>query len=375
MRKLLVFIVSCFLALACEKENTPDPESQAQTLPDLDIIGQDLEAQYWYHYEGDQDSGTQVDLSSTAGFRTVYLAARQVGSLLNFFTFGDGAFSVFRLDVQTGASDWVRELYRVNDERSVIWGAVSETDFFLGNYSPRNTTNYGYQALTLPGPVGTDHSIAFRVQQVYAPLYAEGRLFLTYRDEIGHYRIAVVQTANRVLQQVLDFGPDTPSIFFDESGFLTVIRGLASGGNQLERYAPETMTVSESRPLPIDRFFAPGPLEAVLAGERLFYAFDFAQPSPVVFGPAVFDLVSNDNSILDMAGIVGGVQDALGRSIVLGEMRYFKREGVFAVGYYIDRPEAILEGGVLLIGEQGELLKRIDLPFNPTYIAKPIPIR
>lgn len=369
---LLLFLLCC---IACDKDPAPVAKENPDVLPDLQIIGQDLDAQYWYSFDGETGEGQIVDLSATAGFRTTYLAARQVGSVVNFFTFGQGAFSVFRLDLQNGATDWVRELYQVNQERSVIWGAASESDFFLGNYSPKNTTNYSYRALRLPGPESTDHSIAFRVQQVYQPLYAQGRLYLVYRDELGHYRMAVVRTEAREIQQVLDFGADTPAIFFDDAGLLTVIRGLQDGENRIERYDPLTLVLQEQDDFPVSRFFAPGPLTATLANEELYYTFDFAQPSPVMYGPAVFDLISGENRVLQMAEIVGDVQEALGRSIVLGELRYFPAEGVFAIGYYIDRPEPILEGGILLISEEGELLKRIDLPFSPSFIGSPEPIR
>lgn len=375
MRKQLLGFICLLSVLACSKDADPEVPEVTRELPNLQVVGQDLEAQYWFRFDGTTEATELVDLSATADFRTVYLAARQVGSLVNFFTFGDGAFSVFRLDLQSGATDWVRNLYQVNQERSVIWGAASETDFFLGNYSPRNTTNYGYQALRFPGPESSDHTIAFRVQQVYQPLYGQGRLFLVYRDELAHYRLAVVHAENRELEQVLDYGADTPAIFFDEAGHLTVIRGLAEGGNRIERYDPATMVLQGQDNFPVERFFAPGPLEASLINEELFYTYDFAQPSPVVYGPAVFDLVTGENRVLDMAGIAGQVQEALGRSIVLGEVQYFPAAKVFAIGYFIDRPEPILEGGILLISADGSFLKRIDLPFNPTFIGEPGPIR
>lgn len=372
MRWLFPMLTLLYLLWGCSSDEDRATSGQQQRIPNIDVIGQDLQAQYWYRFNGSDATGTMVDLSETSGFRSDYLVARQVGSMVNFFTFSEGAFSVFRLDLLTGTTAWIRDLYQVTSDRSVIWGAATESEFLLGNYSPRSTTNYEYLVLASPGSQGSHHPVATQVQQVYDPLYAEGRLYLCYRDAGGEYRLAVIKTLERDLQQVLNFGRDTPSFFLDASGHLAVILGSGEDGNRLLRYVPETMQLADERELKISRFFPPGPLEAKLGGELLYYAYDFAQPSAVVFGPAIFDLLSSENRVVDMASIVGEVQETLKRSIVLGEWKFFETEEVFVVGYYIDRPEPVLEGGLLLINVKGELVQRVDLPFSPTFIVDPI---
>ncbi|MEX0288584.1 MAG: hypothetical protein AB3N14_05695, partial [Flavobacteriaceae bacterium] len=99
------------------------------------------------------------------------------------------------------------------------------------------------------------------------------------------------------------------------------------------------------------------------------YINTYIQPAPIVAGPAIYDFMKSENSIIDMIAIANNVEQELGTPIVLSAIDYKKEGDVFLVGY--GKPVgSSLEGGVLVISSVGVLIDHIILPFAPTYIVQ-----
>ena len=87
-------------------------------------------------------------------------------------------------------------------------------------------------------------------------------------------------------------------------------------------------------------------------------------------GPAIFDVASGENKILDLVGIKNRLENEENLYINVLISQYDKNEGIFLISYVKVNTEDSSEGGVLAISEEGELLTNLQLPFIPAYFIE-----
>jgi hypothetical protein len=176
---LLIF--STFF-LGCTNDDIKPEMASDDQMPDYTVIGQNFQSVYQYDYDGSLDEGELFNLTQESNINREYLTLRQVSQVLTFFSFAAGSFSAIQRNYVTGESTFLNEFYTVSNERSVTWGASSENKLFLGFFSPEGSTNYGIRTIDLATDQEVDLNIEFNVNDVFEPLYSDGRLLITYLD-------------------------------------------------------------------------------------------------------------------------------------------------------------------------------------------------
>lgn len=362
-----LLVISSFFLNCTNDDNRTEMVSEEQ-MPDYIVIGQNFQSVFQYNYDGSQDEGKLFNLTQESNINREYLTLRQVSQVLTFFSFAAGSFSAVQRNHVTGESTFLNEFYTISNERSVTWGASSENKLFLGFFSPEGSTNYGIRTIDLNTEQETDLIIEYNVNDVYEPLYFNGRLLVTYLDQEANYKLAVLDTESSTIVRTFDFGKLVPSILINEEGGMFILSGNSMSDYELTLYDLQTLDVIEQDLFSINRYFLAGPIQsvAVIYRQKLYYLNLYAQPSLIPFGPATYDFITKENVIIDMPSIVQQVQDELGLDIELTAFDYNEKSNTFLMGYAKFVNVETLEGGVLIISEKGRLLKNTNLKFAPT---------
>ncbi len=362
-----LLVISSLFLNCTNDDNRTDVVSEEQ-MPDYIVIGQNFQSVFQYNYDGSQDEGKLFNLTQESNINREYLTLRQVSQVLTFFSFAAGSFSAVQRNHVTGESTFLNEFYTISNERSVTWGASSENKLFLGFFSPEGSTNYGIRTIDLNTEQETDLIIEYNVNDVYEPLYFNGRLLVTYLDQEANYKLAVLDTESSTIVRTFDFGKLVPSILINEEGGMFILSGNSMSDYELTLYDLQTLDVIEQDLFSINRYFLAGPIQsvAVIYRQKLYYLNLYAQPSLIPFGPATYDFITKENVIIDMPSIVQQVQDELGLDIELTAFDYNEKSNTFLMGYAKFVNVETLEGGVLIISEKGRLLKNTNLKFAPT---------
>jgi hypothetical protein len=368
---ILGFCLFNLFLVSCSKDTSQGGEEVSVIIPDFRLIGEDAESIYQYSYNASAESGGQINLTQSLGLDPLYLTLRQVDEEVSFFSFDSGSFTLTKQNTITGQSSILPDFYTVSDERSITWGTNSEDLVFLGYYSPRGGSDFGIRTLDPTDGSFTDLPVAQGVQQVYDPLYFRERLLLAFREEAGAYKVVIFNTETRSVMLTLDYGSGIPSILIDENGNIGILIGTGNSNFVYQVLDIETLDQEGESAFILDEFLPPGTLQGEVYGSTLFYTNYFAQPTSVPFGPAYFNFATNENFEIDVLGIVQEVEAETQLTVVLTAQRYYKDADVFLMGYANSGSQSEVAGGVLVISKTGQLIRRIELPFVPTYFVKP----
>ena len=369
LRKAICYVLFCAFTLGCSKEDDGLPGETTSFIPDFKVVGEDIDNIYQFNYKANQNDGDIINLTTENNVALQYLELSQVNDLLTFYSFSSGNFSAIQVDAVTREEKVLSNFYTVSDERSILWGANSEDKIFVGYFSPQGSTNYGVRIIEQPGEEPLDINIEFSVSIVFQPLYYNGKLLLTYRDNQNQNKVSIMNTEANTLTGTLEFGGAKPSLFINEQGDIGVVLAMDDERQEYRVYDFETLELKHEQSFSLDRLFDTGPLSATESDDRLFYSYAYSQPSSVISAPAIYDFALNENSVIDMIGISQQVAIEQSANIILSAIDYKVEAKVFLVGYG-KQDGNILEGGVLVISEKGELIENITLPFAPTYIVQ-----
>jgi hypothetical protein len=356
------------LFLGCTNDdNQPEMVSEVQ-MPNYTVIGENFQSVFQFNYDGTLDEGELFNLTAESNINREYLTLRQVSDLLTFFSFAAGSFSAVQRNYVTGESTFQNEFYTLSNERSVTWGANSENKLFLGYFSPEGSTNYGVRTINLTTDQEIDLIVEFNVNDVFEPLYYGNRLLITFLDQQSNYKLSVLDTDSNIIIRTFDFGKSVPSILINKDGELIIISGNSASDYELTLYDLQTLEVIQEDLFSINRYFLAGPIqsEASIVNEKLYYLNLYAQPSNIPFGPATYDFITKENRIIDMLSIVQQVQDEVGLDIELTAFDYNEKSNTFLMGYAKLVDTETLEGGIIIISEEGRLLRNTNLEFAPT---------
>lgn len=360
------------LLLSCSNDDEGIEDTPVSNFPSYSVIGENFQGVFQFNYDGLDESGQLINLTEENNVLREYLTLRQVSETLTFFIFSAGKFSAVQRNYKTGETNFVNEFYTDSNERSVIWGATSESQIFMANYSPRGSTNFGVRIIDLVTQEEEDLIVDFDVDNVYQPLYLNGRLFLGYMDSSSNHKLAVVDTNLNTLIKTFDFGQFAPSIFISKDNNIGIISGNNSSDYSFTLYDISSLEPIQEESLMINRFFSPGAIQtqAEFANNGLYYLNFYFQPSPISFGPAYYDFVQKENTIIDMVSIAQEVQDEIGIPLEISAFDYEEESDTFLVGYTTFESPDILKGGILIISREGELLLHEALNFAPDYFIR-----
>lgn len=367
---VLLFLI-LLVGVACSKDDSVFGEEDAKNEPiSILAVGGDGQAIYQYSNDGNQDVGETISLSEELGLGSQYLTLRQVGSTLSFYTFDQGNFSLLQKDFSTGAVQTYIDFYTNTSARSIVWGINNEDSVFFGYYNPQGTTNLAIQNIALDNFQGSDLSLEFNINQLYQPLYHDGKLYVTYKNSALEYKISVYDTATFALIQTLEFGMDSPSLLIDGKGDLAIFKFGSTSTVSLEFRDVDTLLILEELDFELNQRFLPGPMNAELRDGKLYYGYEYSQPFDLQVGPAVLDVITGENKLLDLLGVINQIEATQEIATYVVWQQYDAVQDVFFVSYGIYNDSNTLSGGLLVLSSNGALLNNIVLPFVPTYFVK-----
>ncbi len=364
----LLLIMPLFLLVSCSKE--VQDTSVLEATPKFTAIGEGATSVYQYDFVSFAEEGNLVDLTDELGVGTEYLTLREVGDELTFFSFTSDSFSAYQYHTITGQKRTFENFYIDSDERSITWGASSGDHLFLGFYQPKGERNLYVRVFDPVTGTEKDLFIENSVLHAYKPLFHDDKLFVSYQDADSEFHITIIEGSTLSVKDTLDFEDFAPSFLINDRNELMVIKNKQGSDQEYVIYDFDNWMVLEEGPLQINRTFVPGYLESDFIDGKLFYQNLYAQPSTLVFSPAIYDLANRSNSIIDLVGIISNFQDENSTSIIPISQGYDPIGKVILIGFGRNDNINELVGGVLVISEKGELIGHVDLPFVPTYFMK-----
>lgn len=372
MRAVFVMIfISFFVCVSCTKETDSEADTAYENKEiSFQAIGVDGERIYQYNYDGNQGTEETINLSIELGLGSEYLTLRQLNKTLSFFNFNQGTFSLVQKDLLSNTVQSYIDFYTNSSERSIVWGINNDDSVFFGHYNPEGSTNLAIQNISLNDFQGSDLSLEFNIEQLYQPLYHDGNLFITYKNNKSEYKISVYDTETFTLIQTISYGSVSPSILIDDNGDLAVFKFDNSSNVNLEIRDLENLSIIEELDFELNQRFSTGPLNAELKDKKLFYEYEYSQPFSLSTGPAVLDLITGENKIFDLLGIIGEIEVSDEISLYIVWQQYNAEQDSFLISYGTYNDANLLEGGILIISHSGVLVKNISLPFIPSYFVK-----
>ncbi len=297
---LILFIAA--ILFSCSNDDIQETKNIQDF--NLTIIGEDLQDVYQYDYKSLNDTGTQVNLSSELGIQNNYLTLREFEGSLSFYSFSNSAISLVQKNLSTGRITSFADFYTISAERSLVWGINDENSVYFGLYKPLGSTNLTLRVVSFTNMQGFDISLEFGIERLYEPLYDNGNLFITYLTGSENYKLVVYNVDANAVVKTFEFGKDKPSFLITDLGNLAVFTQNGNGNTNLELFDTLNFLRLSTSLLPIAQTFKAGPLNGAIVNEKLYYQYVYTQPFEIENGPAVLNLNSGDNTILDIVGLI-----------------------------------------------------------------------
>ncbi|TAI47444.1 hypothetical protein [Flagellimonas allohymeniacidonis] len=355
---------------ACSSEFEPVEQPLTPTSGqgvDFMVVGEDLDKVYQFTYSATVGNGSSIDLTEELNVPSDYLTLRQKDDVLSFYSFEDGFFSLSLKNVNTGQTTLYEDFYLNTLERSIAWGINDEDAVFFGYFGPNGARNLALQDFELQGSESTDFTIDFNITATFTPLLFDGKVYISFTDSMGNYKLTFYDTEVMAVGPILDFNTTPISFFITDAGELAVVKNQLD--TSLDTYGADDLLFINSVPMDINLGFSPGAVnDVILAGDVLYFNVDYPQPSRFSEGPAVYNLSTKEINILDMFSIVEEVEQEVGANLTITTQVYDPLSNVFLIGYAILDNEA--QGGVIQASVNGDLLADVPLSFFPTYFVR-----
>lgn len=368
LRFLLGFFTTC-CAISCATDDEDIRSPQQNVAGNFRIIGTNLDGVFEFSFNGTTNTNETNNLTEEVGVLPNFLTLRQRDDLLSFYSFSGGSFSLAQKDLANGSASNFDDFYENTSSRSIVWGTNSPTNVFLGYFPITDTESRDIALLDiqLSNLEGLDTVIATDVDAFFQPLLFEQHLFITFRDNDGNYRLSSYNTITKTIDGTLNFGATPIGIFIDSEDNLALVNNEAE--RTLELYDSNTLSLIGSTSIANSRVSAgPGPLDdVVLVQDQLYYRVPIPQPSNFSVLPGIYNLSTQENTTLDLSSAVNSIQSELGQNISLQDVLFSESQQVFLVSYRTVSQD--IQGGVMQISTDGELLENTMFPFLPVFIV------
>ena len=365
--KILLWAFLALNIIGCSTDDDAIEELTQKITANYTVIGADEDRVYEFSYNGTTNIASTIDLTSEIGISPNFITFRQQDDVISFYSFSEGTFTLNQKNVETGTTSNFERFYSIEDTRSIVWGIDNETNVFFGYFSGMGTRDIAILDINLTNSESVDTTVAFGVDQLFQPIQHYGKLFLTFRDDLGNHKLTYYDIQLKRIGPSIDFGTTPISIFIDDDENVVVVKNEQNPS--LEIYDSNSLTLLKMFQLDFAASFSTGPISnTVLSEEKLYYSFNFSQPSRFTIGPAVYDLVEQDNKVFDFVSIASAVENELGNSIVIIDVSFSVSQRIFLVTYR--SLSDTITGGVIQISTDGELLTNTTMPFFPVFTLK-----
>jgi hypothetical protein len=364
--RILLYAFLGMSIIGCSSDDNLVEEPEEIQRANFKVIGENENSVFLFSYNGGIETSSTENLTDAIGVAPGYLTLRQVDNLLSFYSFSQGAFSLAQRDIVSGASANFDDFYTNGPERSIVWGTNDVNSVFFGYFTTSDNRDFAIQNVDLTNFESEDFIIDFNIETIFQPIQYDQKLFLSYRDALGNYKLTFFDTESKTVGPIVNFNNIPISILIDDIGDVVVIK---NGANPtLEKYSSNALAFVSSSEFNFNSVFNPGPIDGVVfSDDKLFYARPFIQPARFAAGPAVFDLISQEDLTINLENIVNQANAEEG-NITISAQRFSKQENVFLVAYSVFGEE--IKGGVIEISAEGEFITNITFPFRPTFILE-----
>lgn len=358
-----LWAVLVLFVTGCSNDDNAIPEPDAIPIASFQVIGEDANSVFQYSYNAETEGGEFINLTAELGVSPDYLTLRQTDEFISFYSFSQGAFSLDIKNIRTGAFANYVDFYANGPDRSVVWGTNTLTNVFFAYFQPGDSRVIGIQDVEIQNQLSQDLTIDFGIDRLFQPILFDGKVYISFLDNQGNYKLTVYNTVTQDLGTILNFNNIPISILIDSAGDLAVIKNGANA--TIELYEADSLSLINTLELAFNSGFSAGPVEgAVLSDNKLYYPFSFVQPARFAEGPAIFDLETQQNFVADLDAISETVEEEIGKRITISTQVFSESKNRFFVGYAL--LETVNEGGVLQISTNGELISNTPLEFFPT---------
>ena len=362
-----IWTLPIIVLVGCSTDNISGDENRANRALEFTAIGIDAESVYQLSHDASLESQNVIDLTGQLGVGPDFLTLRQFDDLISFYSFSGGRFSIYQKEIASGNTTILEDFYTNTPQRAVTWGINDATNVYFGYFGPFGSPNLGMQDLTLDGSEEIDTVVDFNVDATFGPLLYDGKVYIAYLDNLGEYKLKYYDTVTKNVGPLLSLGTTAFSFFITEAGDLAVVK--IEVNPTLDLYRSDDLVFIESIPLSIAPGFSVGVVEdALLLGNELYFNYVYPQPARFAEGPAIYNVDTNEFTLVDLGGLVNVVEAEIGTSLLITTQIYDPEQGVFLIGYGTFENE--ITGGVIVASRDGDLLARVSTPFFPTYFVR-----
>ncbi|MEN1783683.1 MAG: hypothetical protein AAGF77_00965 [Bacteroidota bacterium] len=366
--KLGYLFLSFVLIYSCSSDdsNETDQEANQSETRSFSVIGTNDTQVYRYSYLEATSQNELLNLTELAAITPGFITLRETEESLSFYFFDRGAFSLVINNKDTQATNIYDRFFPTDSQRSLAWGINTNQDVFFGFFDTTGERNLSVMRVAPSGSIIEETFIDNNIERVSDPVLYNGKIYFSYWNRQEAYAFTFYDTINHSLGPKLSF--TTPiSFLVTSSGNIAIIS--QSSNTKISTYTADTLSLIEELPLEPTVAFPTGHLaQAAFKDPFLFYFLPNLQPAQLPLNPAILDINTQENTVLDLVTVIASLEQELGQAIVINLEVYEPKEAIFLFGYRVLGSNN--QGGVVQLDTSGNLIAHIPLPFIPSYFLK-----
>lgn len=361
MKKTFFIICSfVFFLASCSSNDSPNQTIQ----PSFTVIGESEGVYYQSDFDPSRDEISLTDLSDQLNLNLPnFRGIDFVEDIVSFNNVRGDELTIWQKELETVAIKKY-ELFLTIDEQ-FLWNTLSPMHIYIGYESPRNSGDVYLRIIDRQ-----DESVSnvylttvTRANLFGKPMYHSDKLNITFSND-GIYQTIVFNPNTQQIDDTLVYD-GTPTVLKNTNGNLSVF----DSNNFYFEYDLLTLTKLNERTLgTIPNFIGFGNLsEPIVHNDVVYHKKPAAQPSFLLFNPAIFDINSQQSTIIDINQNTNiPFEPIQGTRFAPVTITYDKVNDIFLVGFVATYSDGAK--GVMIFNKNRKLINAIELPFSPLKI-------